>query len=465
MLAFVLLFALPAVTKSAVDVATLCARRPDADVFFTFDDGPDPQITLPLLDVLARHGARATFFVTGSRARDHPDIVRAVASAGHELAVHGERHLDYANLSAEEIRVDLEVGRQSILAAAPSASILLMRPPHGRWNTRVVAAAEAVGLKPCLWTCSTNDWLHEAVNASIDKISSKVLFHLKRLSRPDAFRYNPDAIETGLVILAHDGLDSKGCCRKGGGVTPAFVDRALDDMRTMQLRAGTCSPDYPAPLSPKVLTGLQQHNSTLADSFSVTFIIRSSGSASLSIALDSLMSQTRPQMWQAIVVSDGPAASRNVSALIASRKRDSRISHVELNSRVDKSPSRSRGSVRAVVPHSGAGDLRNAALPHVRSTWVAFLNDHDSVSPRYVEWIAELAVESNQKNPVDVVIFRMLRRRRSSTVLPRIDAKALCYREVGISFALRTPLLLEERFSNSSQAEYGEFEAGFMRLV
>lgn len=273
----IILFASARLVDAAPGRATpppQCARRIDADLFLTFDDGPDPAITLPLLDVLAKHGAKATFFITGSRARTYPDVVRAVAAAGHELGVHGERHLDFANLSTAEIRADLEAGRDSILAAVPDARLLLMRPPHGRWTDSVVAATAAAGLQGCLWTCSTHDWLFEATNSSVDFIFKRTAPCLARLppanSPQSRLLREARKHEAGVVVLAHDGLDSKGCCRKTGGVTPAVMDEILDEAARLHLKAGTCSPEQPSPAasdssgnspSPPARTPLQRHAS------------------------------------------------------------------------------------------------------------------------------------------------------------------------------------------------------------
>ena len=63
-----------------------CSGRPA--VALTFDDGPDPQTTATLLDLLARHGAPATFFVTGQKARLHPGLIQAILDRGHTIGNH-----------------------------------------------------------------------------------------------------------------------------------------------------------------------------------------------------------------------------------------------------------------------------------------------------------------------------------------------------------------------------------------
>src|SRR5262245_55083639 len=82
-------------------------------VFLTFDDGPDPDHTPRLLDVLRHHDARATFFVVGERAERHPDLVRRAVREGHAIGHHSFTHGDPARTSAAELAA--EVDRTSAL--------------------------------------------------------------------------------------------------------------------------------------------------------------------------------------------------------------------------------------------------------------------------------------------------------------------------------------------------------------
>lgn len=80
--------------RALLDTFLLCEARGSGPRFsLTFDDGPSPRNTPALLDVLARHGARATFFVITDRVRRHADLARRVTEAGHELGVHGGWHV------------------------------------------------------------------------------------------------------------------------------------------------------------------------------------------------------------------------------------------------------------------------------------------------------------------------------------------------------------------------------------
>lgn len=81
---------------NTVRLAAPAARR--REVALTFDDGPDPEVTPQILTVLARHGARATFFCIGERAAAHPDLCRRIVAGGHRIENHGQRHHNLASL-------------------------------------------------------------------------------------------------------------------------------------------------------------------------------------------------------------------------------------------------------------------------------------------------------------------------------------------------------------------------------
>ncbi|MFE0641381.1 bifunctional polysaccharide deacetylase/glycosyltransferase family 2 protein [Streptomyces sp. NPDC058877] len=105
------------------------ATPPDGTVALTYDGGPSPDWTPRLLDVLAAHHARATFFLTGSEAAAHPDLVRRIVTDGHELGSHTYTDVDLAQVS--DTRADLELSfTQNALAASTGLGTRLLRLPH-----------------------------------------------------------------------------------------------------------------------------------------------------------------------------------------------------------------------------------------------------------------------------------------------------------------------------------------------
>lgn len=115
-------------------------------VALTFDDGPDPGNTPALLDLLARRGARATFFCVGSRVADHPELVRRIVEEGHEVENHSHEHNPWTNLfGVGRLRNDLSRAQEQLRQATGRAPVFF-RPPMGLTNQRVYRVAVELGL-------------------------------------------------------------------------------------------------------------------------------------------------------------------------------------------------------------------------------------------------------------------------------------------------------------------------------
>jgi len=122
----------------------------------TFDDGPDPDSTPRLLQILAKHGATATFFVLADRAERHPDLVRAMVLGGHEVALHGRAHHPWLTMwSAARGERDLRealgiLGRLGVRTS-------WFRPAFGAVSPRVFASMRAAGLQMAWCSVRTGD--------------------------------------------------------------------------------------------------------------------------------------------------------------------------------------------------------------------------------------------------------------------------------------------------------------------
>jgi peptidoglycan-N-acetylglucosamine deacetylase len=155
-----------------------------AGVALTFDDGPHPVGTPAVLEVLARAGARATFFLIGEQVERRPAVAASIVAAGHEVALHGYHHRLQPRISATAVAEDLRAGAASI-EDATGQTPRWHRPPFGIYSASGLAAAREQGLRPLLWSRWGKDW--------------------RRFTTPDRIAARiTDEVGAGDVILLHD---------------------------------------------------------------------------------------------------------------------------------------------------------------------------------------------------------------------------------------------------------------------
>jgi peptidoglycan-N-acetylglucosamine deacetylase len=142
--------------------AVVRGPRSARGIALTFDDGPHPHWTPRILAVLAQHGVTATFFVIGRKVEAHPDVVRAIADAGHAIGLHSYAHDRFFSLRGERrVKEDLERG-VAVLEQALGKRPRLFRPPIGHTNPTIARVVEALGLVVVGWTIGGRDGLASA---------------------------------------------------------------------------------------------------------------------------------------------------------------------------------------------------------------------------------------------------------------------------------------------------------------
>ena len=153
-------------------------------IALTYDDGPNDPHTLRLLDVLAKHSARATFFMIGRYVQERPDIARAVAQAGHVIGNHTFTHPLLIFESAAQTRTQLVDCHQALEDAVGEHSNLF-RPPFGGRRPATLRIARELRLQTVMWNVTGYDW--NAPPAAVIE---------KRVARQ---------MRGGDIILLHDG--------------------------------------------------------------------------------------------------------------------------------------------------------------------------------------------------------------------------------------------------------------------
>lgn len=160
------------------------AARASRQIALTYDDGPNDQHTLRLLETLARHNVRATFFMIGRYVRQCPGIAREVARAGHIVGNHTFTHPLLSLKSSSETLKELSDCRAALQDAIGEHSNLF-RPPFGGRRPATLRIARGLSLEPVMWNITGYDW--NAPPAAV--IEEKVTRQMRG----------------GDVILLHDG--------------------------------------------------------------------------------------------------------------------------------------------------------------------------------------------------------------------------------------------------------------------
>ena len=158
-------------------------RTGTRSVALTFDDGPDPATTPVLLDILADRGMTATFFVTGDRARRHPDLVDAILRAGHAVGNHSQTHDPLLMLKGTNA-LRREIASAQAVLRDRGVEPLVFRPPVGITNPRLRSVLDGLGLTAVNWTRRAGD----RGNRRVAGLANRILQNL----RPDD------------IILLHD---------------------------------------------------------------------------------------------------------------------------------------------------------------------------------------------------------------------------------------------------------------------
>jgi peptidoglycan/xylan/chitin deacetylase (PgdA/CDA1 family) len=176
-----------------------------AGAALTFDDGPHPEGTPAVLEVLARADARATFFVIGEQVARRPALAAEIVAQGHVVAVHGHRHRLQLRLSPAMLLDDLNRGRAAIEDATGLAPGW-HRPPYGVYSSAGLRVVREAGLKPLLWSRWGKDW--------------------RKLTTPGRIAARATAeIAAGDVILLHDAdfYSSRECYRRTVAALPLVI--------------------------------------------------------------------------------------------------------------------------------------------------------------------------------------------------------------------------------------------------
>ena len=158
--------------------------RAQGPIALTFDDGPSPEFTPQVLDILARYNVKANFFLVGSEAELNPDLVRRIVAEGHTIGNHTWDHVALPTLDDAGFVAQID-RTQELLRTFTDRPANCVRPPFGKVDDRSRAAVHQRGLAVQRWTRDSNDWRRPGVDAIVASILA--------------------GIEPHAVMLLHDG--------------------------------------------------------------------------------------------------------------------------------------------------------------------------------------------------------------------------------------------------------------------
>lgn len=195
-LLYTLLFIIGAVFFIALSIGVLWLRAnyflkaihtvQSPNVLLTFDDGPDPETTPKILKTLSEHGIKAMFFIVGSKAEKHPELLKKIQDEGHLIGNHTFSHPNiFALLPGSKVREEIEKGEATIVRITGNKTSWF-RPPIGYTNPIIARVVRSLDLTVIGWNKRSYD--------TVIKDSQKLEKRLIKLTKP------------GSIILLHDNL-------------------------------------------------------------------------------------------------------------------------------------------------------------------------------------------------------------------------------------------------------------------
>lgn len=160
--------------------------RGEESLFYTFDDGPCPDTTPRLLDLLDRAGLKATFFVVGRNAKQYPELMHEIVSRGHRIGNHTMNHIDGFKTGLRRYLRDVEECQREIEKYYQGPEKLI-QPPYGHITWLKMLRLRRAGYRIVQWDVIANDWIEE-------RTPQDVIQAIRQYSR------------AGSIIVLHDSL-------------------------------------------------------------------------------------------------------------------------------------------------------------------------------------------------------------------------------------------------------------------
>lgn len=184
-----------------------CVQTDKPQVALSFDAAWGNEDTAQIMDILAKHNIKVTFFMTGGWVESFPEDVKYIASQGHDLGNHSENHKNMSQLSDEEIRSELQKVHDKVKTLT-GQDMTLFRPPYGDYDDQVITVSRDMGYYPVQWDVDSLDWKDYGTESIIKTVlNHKHLGNGSIILMHNGAKYTPaalDAVITGLQDAGYE---------------------------------------------------------------------------------------------------------------------------------------------------------------------------------------------------------------------------------------------------------------------
>ena len=184
-----------------------CVETGKPQVALSFDAAWGNEDTRQLMEILAKHNVKVTFFMTGGWVEHYPEDVKYIAEQGHDLGNHSESHKNMSRLERKEIREELSLVHDKVKKLT-GKDMVLFRPPYGDYDSDVIEVADSMGYYPIQWDVDSLDWKDYGTESVISQVlnhphlgsGSVILMH-------NGAKYTPAALERIIIGLQEKGYE------------------------------------------------------------------------------------------------------------------------------------------------------------------------------------------------------------------------------------------------------------------
>ena len=194
-------------TVGGKELPIYCVETEKPQISISFDAAWGNEDTQTILDILAKHNVKATFFMTGGWVESYPEDVKKIYEAGHDLGNHSENHKHMPQLSDEEKTQELMKVHNKVKELT-GFDMFLFRPPYGDYDNQVVRNAKKNNYYPIQWDVDSLDWKDYGADDIVKRVTEhKALGNGSIILCHNGAKYTKDALDTLITALQEKGYE------------------------------------------------------------------------------------------------------------------------------------------------------------------------------------------------------------------------------------------------------------------